>query len=53
MVRFGPGMTLTEIYYYKLKCQKNQLVLNEKDNKLLLGLYDFDVLRLKIILYML
>jgi len=53
MVRFGPGVTLTEIYYYKLKCQENHLVLNEKDNKLLLGLYDFDVLRLKIILYML
>ena len=53
MVRFGPGMTLTEIYYYKLKCQENHLVLNVKDNKLLLGLYEFDVLRLKIILYML
>ncbi len=50
---FGPGIKLTEIYYYKLKLKKNHLVLNDKDKLILLGLYNFDMLRFKIIFYML
>jgi len=50
---FGPGMKLTEIYYYQLKNQENILVFNDKDKLILLSLYKFDMLRLKIIFYIL
>ena len=53
MATFGPGMQLTEIYYYKLKCLENHLLLNEKETLFLVSLYNFDLLRLKIIFYML
>ena len=50
---FGPGIKLTEVYYYKLKCQENNIVLNERENLVLLCLYNFDIQRFKIIFYML
>lgn len=50
---FGPGKKLTEVYYYKLKCQENHIVLNEQEKLSLLWIYNFDILRLKIIFYIL
>jgi hypothetical protein len=51
MALFSPGIQLTELYYYKLKCQENYIVLNEKEMHNLDILYKFDILRLKIVLF--
>jgi hypothetical protein len=50
---FGPGIPLTELYYYKLKFQENHIVLNEKEMYNFEYLYKFDILRLKLVSYIL
>jgi hypothetical protein len=50
---FGPGIQLTELYYYKLKCQENHFILNEKEMHNFEYLYKFDILRLKLVSYIL